>query len=1147
MGFSRFSRLASILVTCAAVLPAQIGTSTITGSVTDPSGSAVPEVAVTVTNVDTNFKFMARTNTEGLYRVPSLQPGPYRITFQATGFKQFVRDGVTLRTGDVLPIDVTLALGAVTESIAVAGAAALIETQTSSSGSVVEGHMLAALPMYQRFVDATAMFIPGVSVGTTSGSGTVSGYNMAGQRSSAIGAFEDGISVNNPSSDAATLRTVQNSVAEVKVLTTSLPAEYGHSGGGVVSIVKKTGTNELHGMGTFYGHSRSMQQRNFFDLNKLSQPTVKFPDGLTAFFLNPEANIGGPVVLPKIYNGRNKTFFFFGWNKIIEKISNFQAFGTVPTDAMKNGDFSFGGVGVPLYDPTTTRQLADGSWARDPFPNSQIPVNRINPVAQKILQMDPWEHPNTAGTFNSAGPSGNLAYNPPSRTYFDDLNGRLDHQFSPSIKIYGSLTWNKNNGAGRPANIKVLDFDGTNGSSSPAVYQSWSTGQSWVINPTLFNDARFGYFRRFGTTVVPSYGKDYGKLLGIPNISPDLLPSFGSGDQMTPASTYGLTVSGPNQTVLETFTFRDDLTKVHGTHVFKMGYEWMRFRANATQRTTPSGAFSFAGMTAGLQANGVALPRTGNDFAGFLVGQVSQAQFTTQLASWLPRSTISSFYFQDEWKVSRNLNLSLGLRYSNETPFNTKYGQMSEFDPAATDPVSGKLGAVVHPTASLSKRDNNNFQPRIGAAWHPFEKLAIRSGFGFYTVDVKFPTTLGNFQEYVGQANYQQPPGNPMPIYAINAVPSKAVYPILNNGTTAFVGTNYSSRTQDWWDPSLRNPYTLNWDLSMQFQISRTYVVELLYQGSAGVGLIETWNVNTFPIDFGANNPALRAAAYAAPQNYRPFPNFGNINLRSNFGHSTYHGATAKLERRFGRGLTFQTFFTFSKAIDSQDTDNSGGGVAPIQNRSLEKARAGFDRPLRYFNSITYELPVGKGRHFMNRGGWLDVIAGGWQTAWLVDWESGAPLTFSFANSPNNYYPTYVGNQRPNCVGSPKLLSNWLDQGPARFNQLTVNPVIDINQFAYPAAFTPGTCGRDIVGGPPKFAMDASAQKVVKFNDRFNFTVRMDIHSVQKMLFNRFNFTNPTTTVDFLNPTTFGKLSAGPSTSLWGGTPIINLDFILRF
>jgi hypothetical protein len=300
-------------------------------------------------------------------------------------------------------------------------------------------------------------------------------------------------------------------------------------------------------------------------------------------------------------------------------------------------------------------------------------------------------------------------------------------------------------------------------------------------------------------------------------------------------------------------------------------------------------------------------------------------------------------------------------------------------------------------------------------------------------------------------------------------------------------------------------------------------------------------------VNFGADNPALRAAAFAAPQNYRPFPNFGNINFRSNLGHSTYHGGTVKLERRFGQGLTFQTFFTLSKAIDSQDNDNAGGGVAPIQNRSLEKARAGYDRPKRYFNSITYELPVGKGRHFLNRGGVLNTIVGGWQTAWLIDWESGAPLTFSFANSPYNYFPAFAGAQRPDLVGTPKLLDNWLDQGPARFNQLTVNPVIAINNFAYPAAFTPGNSGRNIVGGPPKFAMDASAQKVVKFNERFSFLVRLDIHSVQKMLFNRFNFTAPTTVVDFLNPTTFGKLSAGPSTSLWGGTPLMNLDFRLTF
>ena len=171
---------------------------------------------------------------------------------------------------------------------------------------------------------------------------------------------------------------------------------------------------------------------------------------------------------------------------------------------------------------------------------------------------------------------------------------------------------------------------------------------------------------------------------------------------------------------------------------------------NATQSTKPSGAFSFADMTAGLQPNGVAAPRTGNDFAGFLVGQVSPGAVHQTTGSWLPRSTINSFYLQDDWKITQGLTLSFGVRYSNETPFTTKYGQMSQFDPTTVDPVSGMMGAVVHPTGSLSKRDNNNFQPRVGAAWHPFEKLAIRSGFGLYTVDVKFPTTLGNFQEYVG-------------------------------------------------------------------------------------------------------------------------------------------------------------------------------------------------------------------------------------------------------------------------------------------------------------------------------------------------------------------------------------------------------------
>ena len=338
-----------------------------------------------------------------------------------------------------------------------------------------------------------------------------------------------------------------------------------------------------------------------------------------------------------------------------------------------------------------------------------------------------------------------------------------------------------------------------------------------------------------------------------------------------------------------------------------------------------------------------------------------------------------------------------------------------------------------------------------------------------------------------------------MPIYAISAIPAPVTYVTRSNATAGFIGTNYSTRSQDWWDPNLRNPYTMNWDLSTQYQLSRTYVIELLYQGSAGVGLSETWNINAFPVDFGANNPALRAAAFAAPQNYLPYPQlFGAINFRSNLGHSTYHRRhhQSRAALRPSPHLSIPSL-PYSKAIDSSTLTTPAAVWAPIQNRALEKARAGFDRPKRFFNSITYEFPVGKGRRFLSRGGWPDYIIGGWQTAWDIGWESGAPLTFSFANSPYNYFPTSIAAQRPNCPGNPALLSNWYDMGPARFNQLTVNPIIDINQFSYPAAFTPGTCGRNIVGGPPIFTAEASGQKVLKFKERFNLTLRVDIHSAQ--------------------------------------------------
>jgi hypothetical protein len=1120
---------------------AQFGTATITGRVTDPTGAVVPTVSVTVTNIETNFRYSAATNAEGLFRVTSLQPGNYRVIFEADGFKRVVRDNVDVQQGETLPVNVMLEVGAVTEAIEVTGRPQLLETETSATGSVVEGKLIYDLPIYQRWVASTFQLVPGMSQGGFAWGGSLGGFHVAGQRNSSIGFFEDGVVAQDQGSGTANINPVLNSVEEIKVLTTTLPAEYGHSAGGVISTVKKTGTNTFHGLASIFGRSRSMTHRRFFDKCKTSQSDQGCtPQG--SFFLQPDFNLSGPVYIPKLYDGRNKTFWSVGYQKLIEKKTN-QFPGTVPTPEMFNGDFTFGGQGNPLYDPLTTRQLADGTWVRDPIPNRMIPSSRINPVAQKVIAINPWKPANQPVSYTSNGPVDNLLYDEISRTFFNDWSLRGDHQFSPYFKIYASYSRNWRSGYGRPTNIRIADFDANNGNLTPSVFQNWSLGKTWVISPTMVNDARAGYYRYRRDRSVPSYGKDWPAQLGIPNVDGSLLPSFGTGNQFTADSIYGLTVSGPSLRIGETLSFRDDFSLIRGTHALKMGYELLRFRLNYSQVNQPSGDFRFDRMTAGLQPNGQPVPRTGNTFAGFLLGSVRSVEFDSELASWLPRSSIHSFYIQDDWKVTPALTLNLGIRYSNESPFNTKYGQQTNFDPTAIDDATGLPGAYVHPGAGLNKRDNNNFQPRVGMAWNFRNKWVLRGGFAVNTVDVRYPAERAQFEEYFALANLQRPPGDPQPLFQISDGPPDFAFDLRQDGTARFVGSNYSARTSQWWDPNLRNPYVLNWNASIQYEFTTNLLLELSYQGSAGNALVERWESNTFPIDFGANDPALRAAAFAKPQNFRPYSNFGNIQFRSNMGHSTYHGGTVKLEKRYSKGLTFMTFYTFQKAIDSQDSDNSGSGVAPLQNRGLEKARAGYDRNHRWNGTVTYELPIGSGRRWMNRKGVLDYVFGGWQIAWVQTLESGNPLNFGFSNSPYNYYPTWVGARRPDVVGTPKLRDNWGDFGGDRFNRNNINPVIDIADFAYPAPFTPGSAGRNIVTGMRLLWSTVSAQKNITLYERLRFQIRWDMNNALKT----FNFNNPSTTVDLKNPQSFAKVTGDPRTASWGGMPLMNLTLALMW
>ena len=1154
-----FSGLASI------ALP-QADTGTIQGTVVDSSGAAMANVQVSIVQTETNFHFTSATNKDGIYRVQSLQTGPYTVTFEAPGFKRLVQENLVLRVGDVLPVNATMQVGAVTESIEVKSQATLLETETSVTGTVTEGNQLYKLNMYQRYITNTMSIVPGVTNQTTGGTNGLGAFNVAGQRTSGTAVFEDGVFSNDPlESNNLVIKPIMNSVDEVKVLTGILPAEYGHSTSGVITTVKKSGTNEFHGGISDYGRTRTMTHRQYFNLFTSAQPQPGNPNGVPGWFMMPDGNGGGPVIIPKIYNGRNRTFWYSGYSKLIEKKT--QAYTSVtPAPAELRGDFTFGGLGQPLYDPATTRQLSDGSWTRDPFPTPVIPLSRFDPVAAKILSYNIWRAPNMPGSFSSTGPVSNFTYDPPSRTFFEDFSERVDHQVNSALRLYGSWTYNHENGLERPTSIQVGVFDGTTGYNGPATQQNSSAGATWVISPSSVNEIRLSFFRPRNDLFVPSQGQNWGATLGIPNVSPALMPSFsptalGVGSYTAApdyAQLYGLTVQGATSQVRQVESLRDDFSKIHGSHAFKMGYEILHFTDTFYQQGYPSGQFNFANTTAGLQPNGQPIPNTGNTFAGFELGSVASATFSTYTNTWQPRESINSLYFQDDWKVSKRLTLNLGLRWSTESPYHTAHGQESQFSPTTVDPLTGMMGAVIHPTGGLNNRDLKNFQPRFGVAYHPLEKFVFRGGFGLNTVDIRWPNQGMQFDEYQALVVQQRLSNNPLPLFQLSQGPAPVNYNILSNGTASYVGTNYGSRNITWLDPSLHPGYVLNWNVTVEYQVSANNLFKVFYSGSTGVHLVESWNANAFGTNFGANNPALQAAAFANTQAYLPYPQFGTIQHMANTGHSSYHAGTIQYSKRYSQGLVVDSFYTYSKALDDCDSDyGTCTGVSPILDRNLNKARAGYDMRHRFVTSFSYELPVGKGRQFRNKGGFLDYLIGGYDLSWIQTVDTGNPFGFTFANSPYNYYPTNIGTRVPNLVATPSMPQFGLgyDIGPSRFNQTgeyavvgasggspasyagCAAPTCNISAFAPPAPFTPGNAGRNILTGPASYYSMFSAKKNFRITERINLQFRYDFQNP----FHNFGFSAPSSSVDFKNPALFGKITSDVATASLTGEPLMNL------
>jgi len=926
------------------------------------------------------------------------------------------------------------------------------------------------------------------------------------------------------------ISTTQDAFEEVKIHTTGIPAEYGHAAGGLMSIVFKSGTNKLHFSAEDRQIGKTMIHRQYLEQLPRTNP---FTYHETTFLSS------GPLNIPKLYRGNDKTFWLVGWEQHFENAGTSSARTNVPTDAMYNGDFSFAGQTnprpLPIYNPLSTRQ--EGStWVRDPFPGNIIPKSLFDPAVQKFLALKPFSAPNQAGIPGAQFPTENLVANQEKQIRRIRWDGKIDHQFTANHRMYGRYSQAHHRAwkGDHQAQFALLDID-PNAQFAPVEHYNGVLSDMLILSPSLSNEFRFGFNRRERYETALTAGGDWGNKLGIPRTDGSTFPNFNLGGAVRGLDGSQTAALRSFQNVGEDFTFQNNVTKISGKHTIKAGYELIRTRYNGTSGPLPGGTYNFGGTDAPFT------PNTGNTFAAFLLGSVSSATYTQEFASWLPRWYSHQWYVQDDWKPLRNLSVSLGVRWSYETPFQTKYGQQSQFDPTATDSISGRVGAIVHPKGPLAKKDLNNFAPRIGLAYNFKKNWVFRSSFGMIHQDIYATSTNIMYDEYLATATVASPVGDPRPIFRLSDGPPAFRFNVGQDGSVPFVGTNFSTRNASWYDPRMRMPYVMSWSGGFQWGFRPSWVLEMMYQGQSGVGLINTWDTNRIRLNVSQDVNVLNTI-FQATQNYKPYTQFGSVNLISNYGHNSYHSGTARVEKRYSAGLVLNSFFTWQKTLTESEGETGASGV-DYYNRRLEKGQASYNIRHRFVNILSYELPFGPGRKWLNQRNFLNNFTGGWELTWTQTLQSGLPFTVGMGGSPNRYLPTQA--QRPNIVTTNEQaqVQDW-SMGANRFPTSAQNPYLNFNSFAYPAAFTVGNLGRNTFLGPGLNWTQVSVAKAWTLHERYRFTLRFDANNWP---LKQPNFSNPSSSFNSNSPGAFARVTGTRGSFSDVGTGNANMLIVLKF
>ena len=1024
---------------------AQLASQTaLVGTVTDSGGLVVPGAQVVAVNVGTGDTYEATTNAEGYYHIEFVRPGKYDITITMSSFQTFKTSGVEVATNRVVRTNATLQVGALAETVLVESSAQVLNTDRATVSATISERALVELPSIGRNVWSFASITPGVLGGTNSDIGL--SFRGAGQRDIQNSLSLDGINASANLLASTSMRPIADAVTEVQVQTGSTSAEYGSYLGVHINVVTKSGTNTPHGAVFEFLQGEELDSRGYFENRSLP----KNPRERNQFGFQ----LDGPVMLPKLYDGRNKTFFMAAYEGV-RSTSQTSPFSSVPTMLMRQGNFSE--ISAPIRIP--------GSSPAQFFPGNIIPQSMLSPVSQRLLEYYP--APNRPGTTPGVN---NLQSASVTTDDTDQLLLRGDQNLGNKMRLSVRYNWHDNFNS----NIGAIPVQGT---TQPRVNHNTLFSYTHTLRPTLHNDFRIGYHRldfntlnHFYMNSIPTAGSD----LGIPGFDGDVKYNNPGLPSINISNFSGLGSAGTNWYQFDTtFQVSNVLAYNRGSHNVRTGVDLRRLATGRRAANDPRGRFDFTGA---ITQSGTG---TGYSMADFMLGLprtvVTPAdQIQGHVGGWR-----NGFFVNDEWQVSRDVTLSLGLRYERNTPVQTFEGLATMLD---TDLLTVIPTTLPSKGFKFHEPNNKDFAPRLGATYRLGEKTVLRAGFGIYynPNQMNSFTFLTNNPPLAAASTYTSDPNNPLLSFSAPT-----------GGPVTVVVPDVISPTRH-----LPNARKDQWSFDVQRELWRGTALDVQYVGSNTSHLDRSFFNNTPTPGPGAVDPR------------RPTSKFKSRRMIQNDLIADYDAVSFILRKRMSHGLQVDAHYTWSRTRDMSNHSNASGQTTNNYDIWSDYGVSSWDIPHRFVASYIYDVPFLKD----STNPILKYAVAGWQVGGITTIQSGSPVNVSLSGDRANIGISNL--QRPNLVGPvPSLNCQPLA------NSLELVNCYDATAFALPAEFIFGDAPRNLLRGPKSVTTDLSLMKNFPLGGTAQFQLRLELFNA----FNNLNYGNPN---GVFNSAQFGRISS---------------------